>query len=485
TNFIVTNGLNTYTTIAHNTYGTNATNVVSATLPSSVTLQWDLNGNLTNDGTRVFVCDGENRLVTNYVANTWKTEFVYDGLGRRRIERDYGWQSGNWSKTNELHLIYDGFLLVEVRDGNNNVLWTYTRGLDLSGTLAGAGGIGGLLARSDTNGPAFYHADGAGNVTALMTYSELVPARYLYSPFGKLVAMQGPLGPVNEMQFSSMPVNGLSDIVQPPLRPTYDPGLQRFLTQDPIGEAGGINLYRFVGNSPLAFRDPYGLDFHAVGSYGLFAPGPVSYLSGDTDLEALGAGMYNILPEAENVALDAAAGAASLVKGLFDLLDWGSEQSGLTGLMGASPSDTLAAMPFVVPELGLLDFAGQGERCAVLGDEAQGGLMATREGLIDVSQHLSSFGADPANAAMYSRLTTAFENGQALTGADAAFYQHELVESLLMDAGMEARAAHLETLSQQGILYAPGYEAQLYHPMVIQQFPAWFSPAAQAAAGVH
>ncbi|HEV2208624.1 MAG TPA: hypothetical protein VG167_07600, partial [Verrucomicrobiae bacterium] len=47
TNFIVTNGLNTYTTIAHNTYGTNATNVVSATLPSSVTLQWDLNGNLT------------------------------------------------------------------------------------------------------------------------------------------------------------------------------------------------------------------------------------------------------------------------------------------------------------------------------------------------------------------------------------------------------------------------------------------------------
>ena len=122
---------------------------------------------------------------------------------------------------------------------------------------------------------------------------------------------------------------------------------------------------------------------------------------------------------------------------------------------------------------------------AGLAEAADSGVMATREGLIDVSQHLSTFGADPANSAMYSRLTTAFENGRALTGTDAAFYQHELLESSLMDSGMGARAAHLETLGQQGIQYAPGYESQLYHSTVIQQYPAWFSPAAQAAAGVH
>jgi hypothetical protein len=120
---------------------------------------------------------------------------------------------------------------------------------------------------------------------------------------------------------------------------------------------------------------------------------------------------------------------------------------------------------------------------------AEGGTMATREGLIGISEHLTQLpgggGIDPANAAMYSRLTTAFENGQALTGTDAAFYQHELLESSLMDSGMGARAAHLETLSQQGIPYAPGCEAQLYHLTVIQQFPTYFNPAAQAAAGVH
>jgi hypothetical protein len=36
----------------------------------------------------------------------------------------------------------------------------------------------------------------------------------------------------------------------------YDPGLQRWLNRDPIGEAGGINLYAFVNNSPIAFYDP-------------------------------------------------------------------------------------------------------------------------------------------------------------------------------------------------------------------------------------
>jgi RHS repeat-associated protein len=166
------------------------------------------------------------------------------------------WNGGAWTLTNEVHYVYDGYLLVQERDTNSNPLVTYTRGLDLSGSLHGAGGIGGLLARTDTNGSTFYHADGNGNITALMDTNQNIVARYLYGPFGKLVGQWGSMAALNEMQFSSMLVHdGLAFY---PFR-AYEPNLQRWLNRDPIGELGGLNLYRFVRNNPLKHLDAFGL----------------------------------------------------------------------------------------------------------------------------------------------------------------------------------------------------------------------------------
>src|SRR5689334_3218450 len=42
----------------------------------------------------------------------------------------------------------------------------------------------------------------------------------------------------------------------------YNSVLQRFISEDPIGLAGGINSYSYAGNSPANFRDPTGLDYN-------------------------------------------------------------------------------------------------------------------------------------------------------------------------------------------------------------------------------
>jgi hypothetical protein len=39
----------------------------------------------------------------------------------------------------------------------------------------------------------------------------------------------------------------------------YDPTIGRWLNRDPIGEDGGTNLYRYVGNNPVYMIDPFGL----------------------------------------------------------------------------------------------------------------------------------------------------------------------------------------------------------------------------------
>ncbi len=269
TNYTLANGTNSLTNIAQNIYGFTVTNILTLSLPASVTLQSDTNGNLTNDGTRVFSYDDENQLTNVFATNAWRVGLVYDGLMRRRIQREYNWQSGNWVETNEIHYLCDGPLVLQERDTNNNPQVTYTRGLDLSLSRQGAGGIGGLLARTDGNGSSYYHADGSGNVTALIDGYQNIVARYRYDAYGKLLGRWGTLADTNHYRFSSMEFISNPGIYGYPRR-FYEPNFQRWLNRDPIGEAGGINLYGFVGNNPINRMDPYGLAWYNPWSWGIW-----------------------------------------------------------------------------------------------------------------------------------------------------------------------------------------------------------------------
>ena len=175
--------------------------------------------------------------------------------------------AGGSESLEETRYVYDGRLVVQERDGDNLPVVSYTRGPDLSGTREGAGGTSGLLARTDhgrlaignAQAHAFYHADGNGNVTALINDKQVVGARYSYDPFGNILSKSGPLADGNTYRFSSQEYHQPSGSVLYLYR-AYDPNLQRFINRDPIQELGGINLYGFVFNDPINTVDLWGLE---------------------------------------------------------------------------------------------------------------------------------------------------------------------------------------------------------------------------------
>ncbi len=209
----------TYTAIAQDSLGRADTNTVSPFLAVNDFMDYDLNGNLLRDrsnagGTnRVFAYDDENQLIAVWVTNTWMSSFTYDGKMRRRIRKEYTWAGSAWLETNEVRYVYDGNLVIQERDANNLPQVTYTRGTDLGGRLQGAGGIGGLLARTANPlilgsqasifATALFHSDGNGNITALIYTNQTTAAKYEYDPYGNLLSKFGYLADVNLYRFSS------------------------------------------------------------------------------------------------------------------------------------------------------------------------------------------------------------------------------------------------------------------------------------------
>ena len=223
--------------------------------PNAPTDTYDANGNLQIrewSGLLLYAYtnDDENRLTwienDDYGASPplWLTQFVYDGLGRMRKRIEYTYNSGGspvWSS--ETHYLYDGTRVIQERDTNNAPTVSYTRGPDLSGSLEGAGGIGGMLARSSGYSGGnwsthyFYHADGNGNITYLVDGSQAMAATYRYDPYGNTVSSSGTQASANVYRFSSKEVHANSGMYMYPYR-FYDPTLQRWLNRDPIAEQG-------------------------------------------------------------------------------------------------------------------------------------------------------------------------------------------------------------------------------------------------------
>ena len=143
----------------------------------------------------------------------------------------------------------------------------YHWGKDLSGTIGGAGGVGGLLYLTISNSSTPNSStrelyvpwyDAYGNILGYWDAEGHVVAEYTYDAFGKLIASSGPMADVFSLRYSTKyfdPETGLYYYG----RRFYSPELMRWITRDPIGEEGGVNLYAMCGNNIISRFDSLGL----------------------------------------------------------------------------------------------------------------------------------------------------------------------------------------------------------------------------------
>ncbi|MBI4823337.1 MAG: RHS repeat-associated core domain-containing protein, partial [Nitrospirae bacterium] len=94
-----------------------------------------------------------------------------------------------------------------------------------------------------------------GSVVALTDEAGTIKTQYVYDPYGNTEMIGEPSD--NPFQYTGRENDG-EGLYYYRAR-YYSPELQRFISEDPIGLLGGVNLYTYTGNSPVNWIDPLGL----------------------------------------------------------------------------------------------------------------------------------------------------------------------------------------------------------------------------------
>jgi RHS repeat-associated protein len=118
-----------------------------------------------------------------------------------------------------------------------------------------------------------YQTDHLGSPRNWYRVSDGVQGEAEYSAYGvRTVTSTGPGVP--EQGYTGHLHHTSSGLVLAPYR-AYDPELGRWLSEDPIGERGGLNLYGYVRNGPITKNDPLGLQ-----CMGSASPGGAAAMAG-------------------------------------------------------------------------------------------------------------------------------------------------------------------------------------------------------------
>ena len=269
---------------------------------------YDSNGNPTAYNGVSLTFDPENRLTAH--GSTLTAGYRGDGL-----------RASKQTSSGTSYFLYDG---------SNPVVE-----LDASGSVSATNSFSprGVVSRRVSSVSVLYTFDPEGNVAQRTDVGANVLSDYLFDAHGVSLnlSLSEPFGYKAQLGYYTDNETGLQLLTHR----YYDPQSGRFLTRDPIGYAGGINLYSYVANNPINRADASGLTGEELA---LPAAG------------AFGGAAAALAPYAAAAAPYAAAVVAYgfVLKGAWELGEWTAEQPWNPFTHPAIPDDSYC-QPRVIP----------------------------------------------------------------------------------------------------------------------------------------
>jgi RHS repeat-associated protein len=259
------------------TYDANGNRLTSGT---SVTYQIGTNNQLLSDGTYNYQYDNNGNLVLRTKISDGSTEsYTYDARNRLVAVID---KNGAGHQTQAVSTTYDALnrrisesvttaagttVTYFIYDGSSNVL------LEYQSAGSGSGGAP-VLKEHNLFGPAvdqvlaqdasssggkvsWLLADDLGSIRDVLDSSGVKTDHLVYDSFGNLLS-QTNAAAAPRYQFTGRELDSATGLYFDRAR-YYNSATGRFLTEDPIGFAGGqANLYAYVDNDPTTLIDPFG-----------------------------------------------------------------------------------------------------------------------------------------------------------------------------------------------------------------------------------
>ncbi|NOT12104.1 MAG: hypothetical protein HOP23_09785, partial [Methylococcaceae bacterium] len=230
------------------TYPATSHRLASVSGPQARSFSYDANGSMTGNGSQQFVYNSLGRL-HQVITAQGTYQYRINGLGQRVMKIP---PTGNRTI---FHYDLDGRLLAET-DGLGVVVKEFI--------WHDATPVAVVLPPTSTKPERIYyiHADQLNTPRAVVSTSNAVLWRWAPEPFGTALPNEDVDGNGEKLvmnlrypgqyydQETGLNYNNFRD---------YDASIGRYVQSDPIGLAGGINTYSYVGGNPVNYIDPLGL----------------------------------------------------------------------------------------------------------------------------------------------------------------------------------------------------------------------------------